>query len=118
MLARTTVFRNVSYSCDMSDMLGELRVTVTGNMWVELLLIGMWADVNIDVLIKMLTGVGIGVFVDVKVVVLNCVLIELEILPLPNIVELVSDDWVGAVIAIDVSLDRRVGKLIGALARV
>ena len=78
----------------------------------------MRADVGIDVLTDMLidmfvvviAGIGVGVLIDVAIAVLTSEVIALEsVVPLPD---------VEAVIDVDGSLDRRVGKLIGTLARV
>ena len=76
-----------------------------------------------DVLISKLSGttvdVDVGVVVDVKTVLMTCALIDIElVMMLSYIVEVKSDDWHEAGIDIDISVDRRVGEWIDALARV
>ena len=110
----------------MIAMLVELCVAVAGNVWVEVSVIGVRADIGIDVLtdvlIKILTAVivcnGIGAMLDLEAVVATSAL-DLElVVPWSYVVEVIPDDWVEAAIDIDVSIDRRVNKSIGVLARV
>ena len=70
----------------------------------------------IDTLVELwVVGVANRVLGDVAIAVLTSKLITLEsIVPLPD-VEVISDDCDEAAIDIDVSIDRLIGKLIGAL---
>ena len=64
-------------------------------------------------------SVVIAVFVNAKVVLVISALIDLElVVPLSYVMKVMFDDWTEAAIDIDVSTDRRVGKLIGTLTRV
>ena len=108
----------------MIGMLAELWVTVGGNTWVEILglldvRIGVLTDLLINMLVAVIVGVRIGALVDVEVVVATSALVGWELsVPLSCVVEVMSDDWDEAVTDIDISIDRRVGKLIGTLTRV
>ena len=91
-------------------------------MWVEVDVsvdgvINVLTDVLINMLSVTIVAVGMG-FVDVEIVLVTPALTVLEPGMLSCAMEVMSDGWVEAVTDMDVSLDRRVGKLIGALARV
>ena len=84
-------------------------------------LISLRVDVVIDWLsnmVSVIVGATIGVFGDANVFVATSALIVLElVVPFSHAMEVMFDDWPEAAINIDVSIDRRVGKLISALAR-
>ena len=85
-------------------------------MRVEVLLIGVKADVVNNVLSAVMVGVGIGVLV---VVVVTSVLTPLELAkPSSYAVDVLAGDWDEAFIGIDFSIDMRVDELIDVLARV
>ena len=77
------------------------------------------AELSVTIIV---VGVSsIGVWVNVKVVMVTSALVaRLLVVSLSSVMEETSpcDNWTEAVIDIDVSIDRRIGKLIGALARV